>query len=73
MSADARRPVYVFAGQQCPRCRGWDTVATSTQGDVQYRRCRAVVCQHRYAVVGRLVEDRDKQDKCNHKSERTPR
>lgn len=63
MPSEARRAAYVFdRGRQCPRCRGWDTVATSTQGNVQYRRCRAPICQHRYAVVGRPVEGREKQD-----------
>lgn len=39
----------------CPRCRGTQTRAVSTQGRVQYRKCMAPVCQKRYTVIGTKV------------------
>jgi|GEM_PF-3661910 len=48
--------VYSFDhGRRCPRCQSVDTVARSTQGHVQYRRCVRAVCMHRYAVVGKEI------------------
>ena len=41
---------------RCPRCKGIQTKATSTQGDTQYRKCQAPVCQFRYAVKGDPIE-----------------
>jgi Zn ribbon nucleic-acid-binding protein len=53
------KPVYDFAhGKRCPTCKGTDTIATSTQGDVQYRQCRRVGCRSyrkNYTVVGKEV------------------
>lgn len=40
---------------QCPRCRGTQTRAVSTQGKVQYRKCMAPVCRWRYTVIGTKV------------------
>lgn len=37
---------------QCPRCRSYDTVATSTKVNKQYRTCRRGHCRHRYCVTG---------------------
>lgn len=37
---------------QCPRCRTYDTVATSTKDNKQYRTCRRGHCRHRYCVTG---------------------
>ena len=37
---------------QCPRCKAYDTVATSTKGNKQYRKCRRGHCRHRYCVIG---------------------
>lgn len=37
---------------RCPRCGATDTIATSTQGKVQYRRCLRAVCRHTYHVIG---------------------
>lgn len=37
---------------QCPRCRTYDTVATSTKGNKQYRTCRRGHCRHRYCAIG---------------------
>lgn len=54
----AKREVkYVFPNASlCPRCRTYDTVATSTKGNKQYRVCRRGHCRHRYCVIGVLVE-----------------
>ena len=53
------RPVYDFThGKRCPACKGTDTIATSTQGDVQYRQCRKVGCRNyhkNYPVVGKEI------------------
>lgn len=47
---------YDFAhGRRCPRCGTLDTEARSTQGDIQYRRCKRGVCRHAYSVVGRPI------------------
>lgn len=37
----------------CPRCLTGDTVAYSTNGKIQYRKCRRGVCRHRFTVRGR--------------------
>ena len=42
----------------CPRCRGSQTRAMSTQGKVQYRKCMAPICQKRYTVIGSKVKRR---------------
>lgn len=39
----------------CPRCRGKQTRAVSTQGRTQYRACQAPICQHRFTVQGTPV------------------
>ena len=45
--------VYAFPTRsRCPRCRAVDTLATSTQQNVQYRQCQRAVCRYRYAVRG---------------------
>lgn len=40
---------------KCPRCGGIQTRATSTQGNVQYRKCQAPICRWRYTVIGTKV------------------
>jgi hypothetical protein len=35
---------------RCPRCGMADTIATSTQEGVQYRKCRRPICRWRYKV-----------------------
>lgn len=37
---------------QCPRCGSHDTVATSTKGNKQYRKCQRAICRWRYCVTG---------------------
>lgn len=32
----------------CPACRGYMTYATSTQGPIQYRKCKRVGCIHHH-------------------------
>lgn len=47
-------PKWVFSKEDrtCPRCRGSNTEAYSTKGNIQYRRCRSPVCRKRYSVRG---------------------
>lgn len=40
---------------RCPRCGSINTERVSTDGAVQYRRCRAPICRMGYKVAGRLV------------------
>lgn len=40
----------------CPRCKGSQTRAVSTQGKIQYRVCQAPICRHRYPVTGTPVK-----------------
>lgn len=49
---------YDFShGLRCPRCKTLDTLARSTQGNIQYRRCLRATCQSNnrgaYTVVGK--------------------
>jgi len=37
---------------QCPRCKTFDTVATSTKGNKQYRACQRGICRYRYCEIG---------------------
>ena len=37
---------------RCPRCAAADTVATTTRGPTQYRRCTRATCRFRYTVRG---------------------
>ena len=47
---------YAFPNaSQCPRCRTHDTIATSTKGNKQYRRCRRCIGGWNYCVTG--IED----------------
>ena len=44
---------YAFPNaSQCPRCRTHDTIATSTKGKKQYRRCRRCIGGWNYCVTG---------------------
>jgi len=55
--ARTKKQKYSFPTvSQCPRCRGTDTRARSTQGKVQYRICLAAVCRKRYAVIGTKIK-----------------
>ena len=48
---------YVFpTPSKCPRCKTIDTEAYSTNGNIQYRRCRRAVCRHRYSIFGTPVK-----------------
>jgi hypothetical protein len=54
-----RKKEYSFPTvSACPRCRGTQTRATSTQGKIQYRKCLAPVCQKTYTVIGQKVKIR---------------
>lgn len=45
---------WIFPTTACPRCRGYNTEAYSTDSisGKQYRRCRSAVCRKRYCVLG---------------------
>jgi hypothetical protein len=50
-------PVYSFQSvSRCPRCRGLKTLATSTQGGTQYRRCAHPLCGAAYKEAGTRVD-----------------
>ncbi len=47
---------YAFPRENpCPRCQAMDTVATSTQGQVQYRRCTRAICRENFKVIGQKI------------------
>lgn len=62
-STDRSDPVALALGvrwsfptrSKCPRCGGFYTRATSTQGNVQYRKCMIPICQKRYSVLGKKI------------------
>ena len=53
----AEKPAeYAFPTRsRCPRCGSTHTEAYSTKGPVQYRRCLAPICRHRYSQFGERV------------------
>ena len=54
--AKKKKDVYSFPTKsRCPRCGSTDTLALSTNGDRQYRRCQMAVCKWRYAVRGKKI------------------
>ena len=58
MAKKTRR--YVFpTPSKCPRCQTVDTEAYSTQGNIQYRRCRRAICRHRYHVIGTPIKRKE--------------
>lgn len=47
---------YAFPSKsKCPRCKSLDTVAVSTQKNIQYRLCRVAICRWKYTVLGEKV------------------
>ncbi len=58
-TTEAARKAYDFSqGRRCPACGSLDTEARSTQGNVQYRRCRRIGCENHhqnYSVVGKEI------------------
>ena len=58
--AATERKQYAFPrANACPRCGATDTVARSTQGQVQYRQCTRAVCRSTFKVAGHIVEFAD--------------
>ena len=54
--APAKPKVWAFPTKsRCPRCGSVETEATSTQGELQYRRCTVPVCRRTYVVYGTQV------------------
>lgn len=53
--ATKRRPNAPKISAMCPRCKGMDTIATSTKTFSKHREhhriCRSPVCQHRYFKI----------------------
>lgn len=50
------RDQYAFPKvNPCPRCHATDTVATSTQGKVQYRQCTRAICRDNFKVIGQKI------------------
>ena len=43
--------------RHCPRCGSWNTVAVSTQGRIQYRKCRNAICRFGFKAI--RGEDQD--------------
>jgi hypothetical protein len=57
MSRKKKDPEYVFPKNAiCPRCKTTDNYVTSTQGQIQYRKCRRGICRERFSVGGRLAK-----------------
>lgn len=53
---DSEELKYSFPTKsRCPRCQGTQTKAVSTQGNIQYRKCTAPVCQKAFTVKGKIV------------------
>lgn len=51
MAKKTQKPAPEYASltvSQCPSCGGFETYATSTQGPIQYRKCRRIGCIHRH-------------------------
>ena len=58
MSKAKKKYQVVFPREsRCPRCGGYNTVATATRAKsaVQYRTCRSAICRHNYSVSGKRV------------------
>ena len=53
---EKKKPQYAFPSKsRCPRCQTTDTVATSTQKNVQYRQCQRAICRQKFSVLGKKV------------------
>ncbi len=53
MSEHAEAGTFAFLTKyRCPRCGATDTHATSTKGDVQYRKCQRAVCRFKFSARG---------------------
>jgi hypothetical protein len=52
----ADKVLYQFASYPvCPRCGTRDNYASSTQGPIQYRKCRRANCRRSWKVIGVAV------------------
>lgn len=55
---------YIFPRQsdiKCPNCGLYETVATSTRGAIQLRRCTRAIprCEHTFKITGTEVKSTD--------------
>lgn len=49
-------PVYAFPRSvPCPRCKVSNTLATSTRGSIQLRKCQQPICQNTFKVSGTAI------------------
>lgn len=52
----AKKDIFSFPSKSaCPRCGATDTIATSTQTNIQYRKCQRPICRYTYKVIGDKV------------------
>jgi len=49
-------PQYYFPRKKCPWCKVDDSKATSTQGNVQYRKCNRVHCNRTFTVMQEILK-----------------
>ena len=62
MGKKKKQVKYSFPTQvRCPRCGSIQTRSYSTHGKIQYRKCQAPVCRHRFSVRGEAVKQTTKQ------------
>lgn len=58
------KPKYIFDRKACDRCGQYNSVATSTQGNIQYRKCKTpICCGHNFSVRGRPAEQQKAEEK----------
>jgi len=56
MAKKKKKKKFSFpSASRCPRCKSIKTLALSTQGNVQYRKCQVPICRHTYKVLGTEV------------------
>ncbi len=52
----ATEPEYAFPTKvRCPRCKTTDNVRVSSEGPVQYRKCRRAHCRWSFKINGERV------------------
>jgi rRNA maturation protein Nop10 len=55
-------PQYTFEkNPRCPACGSRDSTATSTQGRIQYRKCRRVGCYHLFHIEAAKLLPKESQ------------
>ena len=60
----SEKPKYIFDPKPCPRCRQYNSIAVSTQGNIQYRKCKTPICLgNNFSVRGRPAEQPKAEEK----------